>query len=86
MAVVKELIEFLSTIPSDLPVIYKCCSDYVVLNIENIIVQRSTDKLDYGTAVLHHNLPGEYRLYVEAWEYKGSPLPTPADVVIFPGN
>lgn len=83
---VKELVEFLSGLPQDLPIVYCCCSDYVVLEAQAIKVQKFTDELTYGTAVPHHNLPGEYRAYSGEWEYKGSPLPTPANVVIFPGN
>lgn len=83
---VKELIKHLKTLPQDYQVLYCLHSDYAVLDLEEIEVQHSTDKLNYGTAILHHNMPGEYRSYGGDREYKGQKLPTPASVVIFPGN
>jgi hypothetical protein len=35
---VKELIEFLSTQPQHLPVLYKCCSEYCLLESKDIVV------------------------------------------------
>ena len=85
---VKELIEFLSTVPPDLTVIYNFRSDYAVLEAQDIMVQRSTDECKSKPyyVVAHHNRPGEYRMYTGEYEHKGSPPPVPADVVIFPGN
>lgn len=86
---VRELVKLLQDLPPDVqdfPVIYYRHSDYSRLEPFQIEVQRATDSLKHGTAILHHNLPGEFRSYSGTYEYKGSPLPEPANVVIFPGN
>lgn len=81
---VRELIEHLQTLPPDLDVIYRFCSDYSVLEAGDIDLQTSSDPLTRFTAVKHHNMPGEYRAYYPI--EKEDPKPTPANVVIFPGN
>ncbi len=83
---VQELVELLQTMPPDFPVIYRCCSDWSVLDASEVTVQRSTDELKRGVAVHHHNRPGEYREYYSPREYPDGQLPLPADVVTFPGN
>lgn len=83
---VRELIEVLKTMPQDFPVIYRNCSDYSNMEPEQLQIQRSTDSLDYASAIHHHNMLGEFRRYTGPREYGNLPLPTPADVVIFPGN
>lgn len=83
---VKELIELLQTMPQESEVIYSCYSDYTVLDADTIKVQKSTDSLTYGCPIPHHNMPGEFRRYVGPHEYGNLPLPTPANVVILPGN
>lgn len=83
---VRELIELLQTLPPDFPVIYRSCSDYSGMEAREIAVQRATDPLKGSSAILHHNRPGEYRLYNGPWEYKDKPLPEPINAVIFPGN
>ncbi len=83
---VKELISFLQRCEQDAVVLYRCCSDYSVLEGEDIKQQSVRDPLKSGeSAILHHNMPGEYRRY-GAWEYKNQPLPDSIDAVILPGN
>jgi len=87
---VRELVEWLQSLPQevqDFPIIYSYCSDYTPLETKNVRVQRSTDKLYQGSAVPHHNMPGEYRAFSPyEYECRESEYPTPANVVIFPGN
>lgn len=83
---VRELIVLLQAVPPDFPVLYRCRSDYSILDGFKIEVQRETDELKYATAVNHHNMPGEFRFYLGEWEYEGQPLPKPVNAVIFPGN
>lgn len=83
---VRELIELLQTMPPDHQVLYGCCSGYAILKAEDIKLQNSTDTLNNGMAVPHHNMPGEVRAYGH-WEYGPDDVkPAPLNAVIFPGN
>lgn len=83
---VKELIELLASVPQDAEVIYRYCSDYSVLNAQDIKIQRSSDALFQGSFVVHHNMPERFRVYDPREHKEGSPLPKPPDLVILPGN
>jgi hypothetical protein len=86
MITVKQLIEHLQTLPQDSPVLYRCCSDWSIMELYQVVAQRASDPLVNGMAVEHHNMPGKYRCYSGPLPYRDRPLPTPADVVTFPGN
>ena len=79
---VKELIEYLQTLPQDHLVIYKMCSDYSVLEPQDIeVVGKETRKV-----VKHHNMPGRVRQWRDYENKDGAITPEFIDTVIFPGN
>lgn len=80
---VQDLIDYLSTLPLDFPIVYRFCSDYEVMDVDDINVQTEGGELCYGTVIEHHNMPGRYRKYSDE---KMTPAPKPANVVVFPGN
>lgn len=41
---VKELIEHLKQYPEDMPVVYQCCSDWMLLQLEDIEVVKGVKK------------------------------------------
>lgn len=77
---VAELVTHLQTLPQDLKVIYRCCSDYDDLEADEIDVVLAEDK----KIVKHHNLINTHRDY-RSWEHK-TMVPEFVSVVVFPGN
>lgn len=73
---VKELIDHLSQYPPETPVIYKCFSDYEVLEAEGITF--TTERVVYRG--------GRYCMAYPAIQYPAGEQPNPVPVVCFPGN
>ncbi len=79
---VKELIEFLQTLPQDYEVAHREYSDSSILDKERITVIHASDK----EVIRHHNQHDSIRSY-RSWEHDpDGEKPEFINVVMFPGN
>lgn len=75
---VRELIAKLQTMPQDAAVLYRCCSDYSILESGEIVLRKADDELVA--------LRGGKHMTLTRKQYPANETPVFVDAVIFPGN
>ena len=73
---VSQLITFLSDLPADMPVAYCCCSDYVLLSLDEIEVKHGIRK--------SHYIMRAYQEHLKTMSEENRE--SVCDFLVFPGN